>query len=275
MQRWSRTARGEGKRIAFVPTMGALHEGHLSLIRLARQHADTVVVSIFVNPTQFAPNEDFQRYPRQPEKDLAGCAAAGANLVFMPDTDEMYPPGHSITVDESCVSRVLEGECRPGHFRGVLTIVAKLFVAVEPDLAVFGQKDAQQLWMIRRLVRDLLFPIEIIAGPTVREPDGLAMSSRNAYLSPAHRQSAAGLYQALQAAETAVGDGIRNVYQLRQIMLDRIERLADAEMEYIEIVDPETFAPLTELQHKGRALLAVKIGGTRLIDNLELQVSTA
>ena len=201
MQQTALALRAQGKRIGFVPTMGNLHEGHLSLLRIARQHADVVVVSIFVNPTQFGPNEDFAAYPRTFEADRALCEQEHADIVFYPSVPEMYPGGTSVSVTENSLSRTLCGASRPGHFDGVCTIVAKLFNIVLPHIAVLGEKDAQQLRVLRRMVRDLRFPVEILPGPTIREPDGLARSSRNQYLTPAQRPQAACLRRALDEAE--------------------------------------------------------------------------
>jgi pantoate--beta-alanine ligase len=268
--------RKAGERIGFVPTMGALHEGHLSLVGIARNHsgrrADRVVASIFVNPTQFGPNEDFSRYPRQPEKDAEMLAAAGCDLLFLPDVDTMYPPGHTVYVDLGNPSETLEGVCRPGHFRGVATVVTLLFNLVQPDVAVFGEKDAQQLAVIRRMVRDLHFPIEIIPAPTVREADGLAMSSRNAYLSPEERQAAAVLHRSLRNAESAIQVGERRGDEVRRILSETLNSEPLARVEYAEVVDAETFQPVEKLRGRLVLPLAVRVGGTRLIDNLQLAV---
>ncbi|HSN85305.1 MAG TPA: pantoate--beta-alanine ligase, partial [Thermoanaerobaculia bacterium] len=210
--------RKEGKRVGFVPTMGALHEGHLSLVEIARGHADRVVASVFVNPTQFGPNEDFTRYPRQPERDAGMLERAGCDLLFLPEVETMYPPGNTVYVDLGSPSEGLEGHFRPGHFRGVATVVSLLFNLVQPDVAVFGEKDAQQLAVVRKLVRDLHFPVEIVAAPTIREEDGLAMSSRNAYLSPEERRSAAVLHRSLRAAEAAIAAGERRGDEVRRIL---------------------------------------------------------
>lgn len=270
MQEWTRAAQRGGRRVALVPTMGYLHEGHLSLIRLAREKADQTVVSLFVNPTQFGPNEDYDRYPRDHRRDEQLCAAEQVDVIFHPSAEEMYAKGHSVYVDESNVSGALEGTFRPGHFRGVLTVVAKLFLAVLPDVAVFGRKDAQQLWLLRKMTSDLNFPTSIVAGPTVREPDGLAMSSRNEYLKGTHREQAVCLHRALQATKQRLQEGERNAYQLRKVMLDIIGAASDACVDYIEIVDTETFSPVTVVTRPALAVLAVRIGGTRLIDNVEL-----
>lgn len=259
-----------GERVAFVPTMGYLHEGHLSLMRLAKEKADRVVVSLFVNPTQFGPNEDFSRYPRDLEHDLACCREAGVDVLFAPSAEDMYGRGYSTYIDEEEVGHQLEGQYRPGHFRGVLTVVAKLFLIVQPDVAVFGQKDAQQLWLIQKMVNDLNFPIQIVSGPTQRESDGLALSSRNAYLTPEHRQQATCLFLALQEAVRLYQAGERNVYMLRKAMMDLVEAQPEAQMDYIEVVDQETFAPVTTALKPCVALLAVWFGKTRLIDNMLL-----
>ena len=264
--------RKEGKRVGFVPTMGALHEGHLSLVGLARGHADHVVASVFVNPTQFGPNEDFTRYPRQPERDAGMLEQAGCDLLFLPEVETMYPPGNTVFVDLGSPSEGLEGHFRPGHFRGVATVVALLFNLVQPDVAVFGEKDAQQLAVVRKLVRDLHFPVEIVAAPTIREEDGLAMSSRNAYLSAEERRAAAVLSRSLRAAEAAIAAGERRGDEVRRILSRMLNSEPLARVEYAEVVDAETFQPVETL--KGRLVLplAVRVGGTRLIDNLQLAV---
>src|SRR5215213_8732270 len=207
--------RAKGDRIAFVPTMGALHEGHLSLVRLARGRAGRVVASVFVNPAQFGPNEDFNRYPRQPEKDAGMLEAAGCDLLFLPEVETIYPGGHATCVEPGGAAEGLEGASRPGHFRGVATVVCVLFNLVRADVAVFGEKDAQQLAVIRQMVRDLHIPVEIVPAPTIREEDGLAMSSRNAYLSAEERQAAAALHRALRAAESLVASGERSADAVR------------------------------------------------------------
>ena len=268
ISRW----RKEGERIGFVPTMGALHEGHLSLVGIAREKADRVVASVFVNPAQFGPNEDFNRYPRQPEQDAEMLAAAGCDLLFLPDVETIYPSGHTVYVDLGTPSEGLEGTCRPGHFRGVATVVTILFNLVQPDVAVFGEKDAQQLAVIRRLVRDLLFPIEIVPGPTVREPDGLAMSSRNAYLSLEERQAAAVLSRSLRNAEAAIQSGERRGDEVRRILMETLNSEPLARVEYAEVVDAETFRPVETIHGRLVLPLAVRVGGTRLIDNLQLAV---
>ena len=264
--------RAVGERIGFVPTMGALHEGHLSLVRLAREHADRVVASVFVNPAQFGPHEDFNRYPRQPEKDAAMLASAGCDLLFLPDVATIYPPGHATFVEPGGAAEGLEGAFRPGHFRGVATVVCILFNLVRADVAVFGEKDAQQLAVVRQMVRDLHLPVEIVPGPTVREADGLAMSSRNAYLSPEERRAATVLHRALRAAEAAVATGERCADAVRQRMQDLLTAEPLARVEYAEVVDAETFQPVAILKDRLVLPLAVRVGGTRLIDNLRLNV---
>ena len=262
--------RSEGLTVGFVPTMGALHEGHLSLVRLARERADRVVASVFVNPTQFGPNEDFGRYPRQPEKDAAMLEPAGCDLLFLPDVDTVYPPGHATFVEPGGAAEGLEGACRPGHFRGVATVVCGLLNLVQADVAVFGKKDAQQLAVIRQLVRDLHFPVEIVAGETVREEDGLALSSRNAYLSPGERQAAGVLHRALRAAEQAIAAGERRGDEVRRVMREVLDSEPLARTEYAEVVEAATFRPADTLRGSLVLPLAVRVGGTRLIDNFQL-----
>lgn len=261
-------------RVIFVPTMGALHEGHASLIREARQMAGpeaTVASSIFVNPLQFGPNEDFDRYPRTLEADLALCQEAGADMVFAPTGPEVYHADRSIQILESSLSKVLCGASRPGHFDGVCTVVAKLFNLVQPDEAVFGKKDYQQLAIIRRLVRDLNFPVEIHGIETVREADGLAMSSRNRYLSAAERAQAPALYAALSQARTAWKDGVTGSRRLLEIIHQTLAANASlGRKDYISIVDRHTLQPLDLVQNNGLIALAVFFDKARLIDNVEL-----
>ncbi|MEV4565240.1 pantoate--beta-alanine ligase [Nonomuraea sp. NPDC049419] len=261
-----------GGTVALVPTMGALHEGHRSLIRQARVRADQVVVSIFVNPLQFGPNEDFSRYPRTFDADLDVCRAEGVEVVFHPSAEDMYPPDRQVGVSSGEMGRVIEGAARPGHFDGVLTVVLKLFNLVQPDLAVFGQKDAQQLALIRRMVADLDLPIEILGAPTVREPDGLALSSRNRYLSDDDRQVALALSRALRAgASQLTPDEIRA--EARKV-LDAAGPALD--VDYLALVDPATFAEVDD-DFEGLAVLAVaaRVGSTRLIDNVTLTLGPA
>ena len=261
----SRRWRAQGLKVGLVPTMGALHAGHRSLIAAARGENDIVVVSIFVNPIQFGPGEDFARYPRDPAHDEDLLGGAGVDAVYRPSVEVMYSPGSSTRVHVSGVADPLEGAARPGHFDGVATVVSKLFVAVEPDRAYFGQKDAQQAAVVRRLARDLDFPVEIRVCPTVREPDGLALSSRNGYLGSDERRAAVSLSSALRLAADAYAAGERRPEQLRRMLCGRIEAESLARVEYAEVVDPETFTPPGTL-----AVLAVRIGKTRLIDNHDL-----
>lgn len=261
-------------RVIFVPTMGALHEGHATLIREARQMAGqeaTVAASIFVNPLQFGPNEDFDRYPRTLEADLAMCQEAGADMVFAPAVPEVYDPDRSIKILETSLSHVLCGASRPGHFDGVCTVVAKLFNLVQPDDAVFGKKDYQQLAIIRRLVRDLNFPVEIHGIETVREADGLAMSSRNRYLSAAERAQAPALYAALNQARAAWKDGVTGSRRLLEIIHQSLATHASlGRKDYISIVDRHTLQPLDLVKNDGLIALAVFFDKARLIDNVEL-----
>jgi pantoate--beta-alanine ligase len=262
--------RTAGERIAFVPTMGALHAGHLSLVRLARDHASKVVASVFVNPAQFGPNEDFNRYPRQPEADSRLLETAGCDLTFLPEAVTIYPPGNATFVEPAGAAEGLEGACRPGHFRGVATVVCALFNLVRADIAVFGEKDAQQLAVIRQMVRDLHLPVEIVPGPTVREADGLAMSSRNAYLSLEERRAATVLHRALRAAETAISQGERRGDAVRERLREVLNTEPLAHVEYAEVVDADSFRPVETLRGRLVLPLAVRIGGTRLIDNIRL-----
>ncbi len=261
-----------GDRVGFVPTMGALHQGHRSLLRLARERADRVVVSIFVNPTQFGPGEDFARYPRTPERDAELLAEEGCDLLFLPEVGTVYPEGDATRVEVGGPAEGLEGDHRPGHFRGVATVVTKLFALVAPDLAVFGEKDAQQLAVVRRLVRDLHLPIEIVAAPTVREADGLACSSRNAFLDPQGRLAAAVLYRSLTAAREAIARGERRASEVRRLMRRVLAQEPLVEVEYAEAVSAETFRPLATLAGPVILPLAARVGSTRLIDNLHLTV---
>jgi len=247
--------------------MGYLHEGHLSLAALARERADAVVLSIFVNPTQFLAGEDLDRYPRDFERDAALCELADVDVIFHPATDEMYEAKRSVFVDEDSLSTGLCGSSRPGHFRGVLTVVAKLFNIVLPDVAVFGQKDAQQVRLIQRMAHDLNFPVEIVVGPIVRESDGLAMSSRNKFLSPDERKDALCLRSALMRVEALFAEGVRNVDVLRKAMREIFDSTPSATVDYIEIVDDKTLSPLVAIDRRALVVLAVRIGKTRLIDN--------
>ena len=264
-------ARRAGKSIGFVPTMGYLHEGHLSLVEKARVENDRVVVSIFVNPTQFGPGEDSQRYPRDLPRDLDLCARAGVGLVFTPEPSEMYPAGFQTRVEVESLSQGLCGGSRPGHFRGVATVVAKLFAIVQPDRAYFGEKDAQQLRVIERMTMDLSLPVRIVPVPTLRESDGLAMSSRNVYLGAEERRAALVLYRALMLARDLTAAGMRRAAEIKRRMLSLIEAEPMARLDYLAIVDSDTLAPVEELQKPVLIALAVYIGKTRLIDNITVQ----
>ena len=261
-------ARAQGKSVGFVPTMGALHAGHISLVEAAAKKCDFVVVSIFVNPTQFAPTEDFQSYPRDLEGDMKICAESGVDVVFAPTAGEMYARANVTWVDVEKLTQNLCGRSRPAHFRGVTTVCAKLFNIVSPNVAFFGQKDAQQAIIIKRMVSDLNMPLQIAVCPTVREPDGLALSSRNQYLSAQERKDAALLSAALSECEKLVAAGRRNCKALIESMHKIISRSSKAQIEYISIVDPETLADLNVIEGAALVALAVKIGSTRLIDNI-------
>lgn len=271
---WSRRCRIEGLRVGLVPTMGALHEGHLSLVDRAAADADRVAVSLFVNPTQFAPGDDFERYPRDRERDRHLLEERGADALFAPGLEAIYPVSPSPAdhrgtwVVETDLSARLEGAHRPGHFRGVATVVVKLLHCVEPDLLVMGQKDAQQAAIIGRVIGDLLLPTRLVVVPTVREADGLAHSSRNAYLSSDERRQAVCLFRALSRACRRVAEGERDPAVVRQQMREIIEQEPDAQVEYIVAVDPETFAPVPVLSPETLFCLAVRIGDIRLIDNM-------
>lgn len=255
-----------------VPTMGALHEGHVSLVRAARAQCDAVVVSIFVNPKQFGPREDFAKYPRPFEKDCALLAKEGVDIVFAPAVEEMYPHGETTWVNVEGLSEKLDGRSRPGHFRGVATVVAKLFHVIEPNVAFFGQKDAAQLAVIRRMVSDLNFPVEIVGCAIVREPDGLAMSSRNAYLSPEERRRALVLHHSLAEVERAFREGECNARTLAQLGRETVLQEPGARLDYFEIVDPETLDAVERIDGKTLVAVAAYVGTTRLIDNLVLAV---
>ena len=264
-------ARQAGKAIGFVPTMGCLHEGHLSLIRRAREEAAFVVVSIFVNPTQFGPNEDFSKYPRTFAEDHAGCEAAGASLIFAPTAADFYPTGAAAWVDVEGVSAGLCGAFRPGHFRGVATVVAMLFNAVQADVAVFGRKDLQQLAVIRRMVRDLQMPVRIIAHETVREPNGVAMSSRNRYLSAEELSQATAIPAALTAAQALARTGVTDAARLQATAQAVLAAQPALKPQYCAIVDLETMAPVTSTAGRPCAIaIACHLGATRLIDNADL-----
>jgi len=265
--------RRDGKIIGFVPTMGYLHEGHLSLLRIARQKSDVTVMSIFVNPTQFGPNEDFDRYPRDFARDEKLAEANGCDIVFYPSIEEMYPQPYLTYVNVEKITTGLCGASRPGFFRGVTTVVTKLFNIVKPHLAVFGQKDAQQAIVVRQMVRDLNFDLEIVIAPIVREPDGLAMSSRNTYLSESERKEAVVLYKALMHAKKLIEAGERDAEFLKREMSKIINSAPSARIDYVAIVDAYQLRELLKLEGEVLIALAVWIGNTRLIDNLIITVS--
>ncbi|OIQ12007.1 pantoate--beta-alanine ligase [Neomoorella thermoacetica] len=266
-------ARHRGLSIGLVPTMGYLHEGHLSLARAARQQNDVVIMSIFVNPTQFGPNEDFARYPRDLERDRELAAGAGVDAVFAPAVEEMYPAGYATYVQVEGLTEVLCGASRPGHFRGVTTVVSKLFNIVQPDRAYFGQKDYQQALVIKRMVRDLNFPIEIITIPTVREADGLALSSRTKYLTPEQRRSALSLHRALNLGSDLIKAGEREAAVVRRAMEKEITAWPETRIDYVAISDADTLKPLERIAGRVLLALAVWVGNTRLIDNVVLEVN--
>lgn len=273
MQARAEAVRLSGKRIAIVPTMGALHNGHLSLIRTARNNADVVVTTVFVNPTQFGPDEDFRRYPRDPERDARFASEAGSSIVFMPDEKAMYPPGFLTNVQTDRVAATFEGAIRPTHFRGVTTVVAKLFHIVRPHVAVFGQKDIQQAFIIRRMIRDLNFDIELIVSPIVREEDGLAMSSRNVYLSASERKGATSLIRALRKAVEMAGAGEKSLERIRKEMMSILEGGKPSSIDYIAFLNPETFDETSVMPSPSLLIaLAARFGATRLLDNVVIQV---
>ncbi len=273
MQSISDTFRKAGKTIGIVPTMGFLHEGHLSLMRRARQECDVVVVSIFVNPTQFGPNEDLDRYPRDEAGDRAKCESSGVDVLFMPAVKAMYPEKPFVFIEVEGISDILEGTVRPGHFRGVATVVAKFFNIVKPHKAFFGQKDYQQCAIIRRMVKGLDMDVEVVVLPTVREPDGLAMSSRNSYLSADERRTAAAIYRALSAAEQLARTGTREPEVLKNRIQTVLREEKGVEIDYIEIADHKILAPLSSAKDSMVLLVAVRVGRTRLIDNLVISRS--
>jgi pantoate--beta-alanine ligase len=266
-------ARRRGLSVGLVPTMGALHEGHASLIRAARRDTGFVVVSIFVNPTQFGPKEDLSRYPRPLEHDLDLCAREGVDLVFHPAPETVYPPGFSTYVQVTGLQDVLEGASRPGHFRGVATVVLKLFNIVQPDVAFFGQKDGQQARIVRQMVADLNAPVEVRVCPTVREADGLALSSRNAYLDATQRQNAVALSAALGLGRALIEGGERDPARVREIMESRIAAAPGAVLDYAAVVDADSLRPPDRLRGRVMLAVAVRFGGTRLIDNVLVDVS--
>jgi pantoate--beta-alanine ligase len=263
-----RKLRAQNRTVGLVPTMGALHVGHISLVRAARAQSEVVVATIFVNPTQFAPNEDFSKYPRTFEEDCLLLEQEGVDLLFAPTAEEMYPPGASTFVEVGGISDRMDGVSRPGHFRGVATIVAKLFHIVGPDRAFFGQKDAAQVAVLRSMVRDLNFPLEIVVCPTVREPDGLALSSRNRYLSPAERQIALTLRRTLTEIEKRATQGENRSSRLIETGLEVLSRTPEVRLDYLKIVDPDTLEDVDEIRNGALVAIAVWVGATRLIDNI-------
>ena len=264
----ARAAAAKPTTLGLVPTMGALHEGHLSLIRAAKKQCDIVVATIFVNPTQFGPNEDFSRYPRTFASDCALLEAEGVDILFAPSVEEMYPSGTPRTfIEVPGISDRLDGLSRPGHFRGVATVVAKLFHIVSPDLAFFGQKDAAQVAVLRAMVHDLNFPVNLIVCPTVRDPDGLALSSRNQYLSPEERTQALTLSRSLAAAIAQVTKGMHDAAQLKSTILQDLQSTSALRIDYVEVVDPTTLEPIADVQAGALVAVAAWIGKTRLIDN--------
>lgn len=271
MQQQARRLLHTGKTIAFVPTMGYMHEGHLALVREGRKHGDTLIISIFVNPTQFGPAEDFQAYPRDLDRDVRLAASEGVDIIFAPEAEAMYDTAYQTYVGLEVLPRYLCGASRPGHFRGVATVVTKLFHIVKPHVAIFGEKDYQQLVIIRRMVRDLNSDIRIIGVPIVREPDGLAMSSRNAYLSEEERESALSLFQAVQQAEKNVAQGVRDASQLIHEASELIRSYPYTKIEYVALCDPETLKDVDRVDGPTLIALAVWVGKTRLIDNTILE----
>jgi pantoate--beta-alanine ligase len=267
---WTHSQRAAGRRIGFVPTMGYLHEGHLALVDEARRLTDVVIMSIFVNPLQFGPTEDLARYPRDLPRDRAHASARGVDALFVPTVEAMYPPGSQVRVMPGPEAERWEGAARPGHFAGVLTVVAKLLHLVEPDIACFGRKDVQQLTLVRQMVRDLDWPLEIVAVPTVREPDGLALSSRNAYLRPADRGRASVLSRALDRAHQAWCEGESRAPAIEDRMWQELRTEPEVVVEYIAIVEPDTLAPVATVDPGTVVAIAARVGGTRLIDNIDL-----
>jgi pantoate--beta-alanine ligase len=268
MKEKAREARAEQKVIGLVPTMGALHAGHLALVERAKKECSAVYASIFVNPTQFGPKEDLSKYPRPLEADIEKLTDAGVDGLFLPSAEEMYPPGFSTYVQVEGISERLEGKSRPGHFRGVATIVLKLFEVVQPKYAYFGRKDAQQVRVLQKMARDLNLDVELVICPTVREADGLALSSRNTYLSAEEREAATVLIRALRAAERELSAGVRDTLELQGIMRRVLESEPNARVDYADFVDADSFEPVVRIGKCCYALLAVRIGSTRLIDNM-------
>ena len=266
----SKEARRAGKSVGFVPTMGALHQGHLSLVRTARAQADVVIASVFVNPTQFGPTEDFSKYPRDAEKDSAMLAAEKCDHLFLPSVEEMYPPGGTTWVNVEGLSEKLDGRSRPGHFRGVTTVVSKLFNIVQPDFAFFGQKDAAQVAIVNKMVRDLNFEVRIVLCPIVRESDGLAMSSRNAYLNPEQRKQALVLYRALMRVQTLADRGESSSARLKVAGEQVMAEESAVKPDYFEIVNRDTLDPVADISGGALVAVAAYVGSTRLIDNILL-----
>ncbi len=270
LRAWRRAQREQGRRVALVPTMGALHEGHLALVDQARREAESVVLSVFVNPLQFGPAEDLARYPRNLERDRALARARGVALLFVPSAEVMYPPGSEVRVVPGATAERWEGAVRPGHFAGVLTVVAKLFHLVEPEVACFGQKDIQQVTLVRRMIVDLDWPLRLSVVPTVREPDGLALSSRNVYLSAQERAQALGLSRALEAARAAFASGERSGARLEARMREVLAVYPGVAPDYISIVEPDRLEPVETAASGTVVAIAARVGKTRLIDNLIL-----
>ena len=273
MKETARAARQEQRIIGLVPTMGALHAGHMALVERARRECSPVYTSIFLNPTQFGPNEDLSKYPRPLDEDLEKLTSAKVDGLFLPSPEEIYPPGFATYVHVEGISERLEGKSRPGHFRGGATVVLKLFEIVQPHFAYFGRKDAQQVRIIQKMVRDLNLDVELVICPTVREADGLAMSSRNAYLSSEERKAATVLFRALRAVQGELGAGVSDTLELQRTMRKVLESEPRARVDYAEIVDAETFEPVVRVVRRCYVLLAVHVGKTRLIDNMLIQAS--
>jgi pantoate--beta-alanine ligase len=270
---WVKAAREKRKKIGFVPTMGALHIGHISLIEAAVNQTDFVVVSIFVNPTQFGPDDDFQKYPRPLDHDLEICRKAGVDLVFVPTPEQMYGSKNLTWVTVEKLTEPLCGQFRPGHFRGVTTVCAKLFNIVQPDIAFFGQKDAQQAIVIKRMVADLNMPLQIVVCPTVREPDGLAVSSRNKYLSPQQRKDAAIIYKSLLKCQELIETGLTDPNKIVTKVSEVLQTVPSVQIEYVSIVDAETLQVIDKIAGKLLVAIAVRIGSARLIDNIILDIA--
>lgn len=272
MQKLSLSLKRKGRKISFVPTMGALHKGHLSLVEKAKRLGDFVVTSIFVNPAQFGPKEDYKKYPRDLRKDKELLQQAGCDLIFAPRVEDIYPEGYLVYINEDDLSDKLEGASRPGHFKGVCTVVAKLFNIVQPDFAIFGQKDAQQALIIKKMTEDLNFPVKIIVCPTVREKDELACSSRNSYLNTEERSQAKVLYQSLKLGQKMIKAGEKNPLKIIKKMTELIEKMPLAKIDYITLTDARRLEPIRKIKGELLLSLAVKFGKTRLIDNLEICV---